>query len=678
MGALPPLEPASLFALGLALALFALAPRLARWPERVVLFGAAALAALLSAAYVAVYLRGGPRIIDATTYWLEGRALAAGHLAVPLREPEASTLGRFLVRAEGPEGPTFAGIFPPGYPALLALGFLAGAPLAVGPALAFALVLTTYALAKRVLPARAREAPRLAALLSVSCAALRYHTADTMSHGLAALCFAGALAALFAALDAPSKGRAIAAAAGSGLLLGWLAATRPPSALALAACLLFALLGEAPKAWGRAPLALCLALGVLPGLALLLAHQHAATGAWLTSSQRVYYATSDGPADCFRYGFGAGIGCVGEHGDFVRANLEHGFGPWPALLTTLRRLKMHLVDAGNAEPLALLVLFGAVAHGSERRVRVIGVGLVGLVLAYAPFYFDGNYPGGGARFFADGLPLEHALLALGGLALADRLGHAGARARSTLVPLTLAAFTLRASFDHASLRERDGGAPMAKDDVLAPARAARGLVFLDTDHGFALAFDPADTPSLAVARYRGDALDRLRWQLAGEPPTFRYRFDLGGRGGSDYGHLEPYVPPASALLEGESLWPPRTQRRGFALPSYEVPACASAGRALALHAADGGVAIDVTLAPALVASRPIAPRLVLGSDTRARVALTWPTGRHRWEPASAGQEGPCVTLPRFTPPANPGPFVLSLEADGDAPLALDAVVLESD
>src|SRR5262245_27348012 len=41
---------------------------------------AALAAALLSAAYIQVYLRGGPRIIDATSYWLEARALAAGHL----------------------------------------------------------------------------------------------------------------------------------------------------------------------------------------------------------------------------------------------------------------------------------------------------------------------------------------------------------------------------------------------------------------------------------------------------------------------------------------------------------------------------------------------------------------------------------------------------------------------
>jgi hypothetical protein len=38
-------------------------------------------AALLSLGYVAFYLRGGPRIIDATSYFLQARGLSEGHMA---------------------------------------------------------------------------------------------------------------------------------------------------------------------------------------------------------------------------------------------------------------------------------------------------------------------------------------------------------------------------------------------------------------------------------------------------------------------------------------------------------------------------------------------------------------------------------------------------------------------
>src|SRR5688572_27318388 len=75
-------------------------------------------AGLLSLAYVHVYLRGGPRIIDATSYFLEARLLAQGSFAFEPPVPTASFRGRFLT---GPEhGSSLSVIFPPGYPLILA------------------------------------------------------------------------------------------------------------------------------------------------------------------------------------------------------------------------------------------------------------------------------------------------------------------------------------------------------------------------------------------------------------------------------------------------------------------------------------------------------------------------------------------------------------------------------
>src|SRR5262249_1448847 len=160
------------------------------------------------------------------------------------------------------------------------------------------------------------------ALGSVACAALRYHTADTMSHGLAALCFTGALAAALAADLEARAGRARALDVAAGFALGWPPATPPASPPPPAG----APRVRPGRAAGRAAAALRMAAGALPGLALLVLHQRAATGAFGASSQALYYAASDGPPGCFRFGFGDGIGCLGEHGEFVRARLEHGFG----------------------------------------------------------------------------------------------------------------------------------------------------------------------------------------------------------------------------------------------------------------------------------------------------------------------------------------------------------------
>jgi hypothetical protein len=625
-----PRDPAQWLALLLAAGALAMGHRTVRAsPHRArFLLLAAIAAAALSAAYIAAYLRGGPRIIDATSYFLEARALARGLFAWPLSSPATSTLGRFLVRSEGPSGPHIAVIFPPGYPALLAAGFLAGAPLAVGPLLAAAIAWTTYDLAARVdeQPGGAISVPRLAVVFSVLCAALRYHTADTMSHGLAALCSSAALALTLRAEDAhASPRRALALAAGAGLFAGWLVATRPVSGVALAVALVVALVGGgAAPARARQKSAVAIALFAIPGLLLLLAHQRAATGVLGGSSQALYYAVSDGPPGCFRFGFGRGIGCVGEHGDFVRAHLESGFGALAAIGTTLRRLKLHLVDPLNSEPLALLVPIGAWAARKAPRARLLAIAVLAQIAVYVPFYFDGNYPGGGARFFADVLPLEHVLAAIA----VARLGGSSRWPRGVIATVLLG-FSFRAGVDHAQLRDRDGGRPMFEPDRLARAGIHSGLVFFDTDHGFNLAFDPdAGRFGVQAARLHGDDLDRMIWEARGRPPAFRYRFGIPARGEAPVA-IEPLafqpISEEPLTIEGESLWPPLEQQGGYAMRAFASGTCASAGLWLAVHAeaAENASAtkVRVELPAAFTAGRIVSPRVALGPGARGEVVL---------------------------------------------------------
>ena len=74
-----PSEPAPLIALALGVCLLAL-PRarllLTRGSLDAFVLVCCAISAALSAAYVVIYLRGGPRIVDATSYYLEARALS--------------------------------------------------------------------------------------------------------------------------------------------------------------------------------------------------------------------------------------------------------------------------------------------------------------------------------------------------------------------------------------------------------------------------------------------------------------------------------------------------------------------------------------------------------------------------------------------------------------------------
>jgi hypothetical protein len=118
---------------------------------------AAFVGAFLSLGYVAFYLRGGPRSAEAATYWLQGRALAHGELAWAVPDPSASFRARDLIFS-APDH--LAGVFPPGYPLLLAPAFLVGAPMLVGPLVAAAIVVATWMLAREVALAAGEQEDR--------------------------------------------------------------------------------------------------------------------------------------------------------------------------------------------------------------------------------------------------------------------------------------------------------------------------------------------------------------------------------------------------------------------------------------------------------------------------------------------------------------------------------------
>jgi hypothetical protein len=566
-------------ALGAVALVLALRPRLAPWSNlgaganRYALVGLAACAALLSWAYVAYYLRGGPRIVDAAYYALQAKTFAHGSFTFAVPEPTASFHGRFLLQT--PDD-ALGVLFPPGYAAALAAAFWIGAPLAFGPAIAAALVPATYWLARELgAPARAALG---AAVLGVLSAALRYHTADTMSHGWAALLTTVTLAA--ATRGTPSS---LALAGFSG---GWLVATRPVTGIVI-------LTGAAllARPWGAK--ALWLGVGALPGALLIASYQRSLTGDFFTSPQLAYYALADGPPGCFRYGLGTGIGCLFEHGDFVRARLGDGYGPLDAISNTLRRLGVHSSDIANAAPLAVLVPYGAWISRRERSARVAAAVVAGVVVGYGFFYFEASYPGGGARLFADVLPIEHVFVAW---ALASLRGLRFAW------PLALAGFALHAHRQHAALRDREGGRPMFEHKVVDAAGVRRGLVFVSTDHGFALGHEPGGDPkdTVFVARRRNDALDALLWARLGRPPAFAY--DYSASSADAVGTVRRLAPETletheTLRIEAEHLWPPIAVERGWTHPEHSPLRCASGGRGLRLRGTADAPHMIVRLPP---------------------------------------------------------------------------------
>lgn len=622
-------------------------------------------ASALSLGYAAYYLRGGPRIIDAATYWLQARTLASGHFGFDVPEPSASFRGRFLLF----DGARAYGVFPPGYPLVLSLGFLVGAPMVIGPLLAAGLALATAQLAREI--GGDERAARLAALLSVTSAALRYHTSDTMAHGATALGIA--LAVCFALRARASPDRALGWLA-CGLALGWVLSARVASSLGLGLVVLAVAARARPGALG-------LVLGgALPGILLLLASQKAATASVFQFAQYTYYERSDGPPGCFRWGFGPGIGCVVEHGDFVASRLAHGYGPLEALGTTLRRLHLHASDVLNGWPLALLVLPAVLRAG--RAAPIVGLVVLLHMAAYVPFYFDGNYPGGGARLFADILPLEHALVAVG---LARAAWATFEQRALSVLGASLVLFGVHAVHGHLALRARDGGRPMFDADDLARAGVQKGLVFVDTDHGFALGHEPGANGAngIVVARRRDDAHDRLLWERLAEPPSFAYFHAPEG----DLATVRPFVPAAaqdaagheSWRFEAESDWPPLAQSGGWAWPRWESGSCASGGRVLELVPAASTLAVvraTLSLPVPRAATWQVEPR-VLRRPGDGAGTLTLRKGSEilaTWELEPPPSQAECRRLHPVTLRLEQAPLTLEL-AGRNGPLALDAMVL---
>ncbi len=93
----------------------------------------------------------------------------------------------FLVTT--PDG-NLAVLFPPGFAVVLALGVAVGTPLLVNPLVGALTAFLTYRLGAQWFSERSA---RVAGLLSVMCACLRYHSADTMSHAWTATLVLGVL-----------------------------------------------------------------------------------------------------------------------------------------------------------------------------------------------------------------------------------------------------------------------------------------------------------------------------------------------------------------------------------------------------------------------------------------------------------------------------------------------------
>jgi hypothetical protein len=571
-----------------------LVPRLLLAVPRVAFVGACALAAAALSGWVLHRtMQDHPLSIDAGTYLFQAHALAHGHFGMAEPLPAQAFGDRFFL--EGPDQRLY-GIFPPGWPlALVPLVWL-GRPMLAGPVVAAAMIVAQASLGRalsRLGPASPRGdvehgelATRVSLLLSLPSIGRALETADLLSHAFVALLACVALTATLGIAERP-RGRGVVL----GVCVGWALAARLLDGVVLGAAVLGVLAwthaGRRALAWG--------ALGAAPFLALLLLEQHAATGAWLTPTQTLYFARSDWPPTCHRLGFGADIGCTVEHPGPVARLGGHGFGPREGLAVTRERAGSLGEELFGFAPLALLAFVPLVAAATSADAVAVGF-VFALTLAYGLFYY-GNSLFFGARHLFPAAPFFWLLVARGALLAPHRLrGWLDAphvRGAAVVVVLAVAVVASRGPW---RTRTADAADFQSARSDLRRAMDAHGIdrgILKTRDYtAFASAFDPAwGGEDRIVAMEDGSGLMELR-RAHPDLPVF---LSLANE---DVGRLYVSRPAPGVLVELERAWPAFVRPRGLATKQVAQEGASGGNVLLLSHAAPGGevaIPFDVAL-----------------------------------------------------------------------------------
>lgn len=344
--------------------------------------GAAALWVIaFSAAFSWVVFEGIPHVPDAVSYLFQAKYLSAGLLYLP-SPPDAAAFDFEKLYSDGTRW--FAYGFP-GWPGVLSLGLLAGAPWLVNPLLAGATVLLAHSLVARLYN---RSLAHVVILLLAVSPWFLFMSASFMPHPATIV---WTLVALLAVVKAQDSGRWVWGLV-AGASLGALFLTRPLEAV---------FVGAAIGAWVLIPrprlslgsLAFLVAGGLLVG-GLLFLYNNALTGNPLRTPHQVmtdarYYPGAD------RLGFGEEVGAYG----WRQLDPLPGHGPIDVVLNAHMNFFMSNVELfgwgfGSVGFVALLILW----RRTRRQDWLFLLIIAAIIGGHSLFWFSGG-PDFGARYW---------------------------------------------------------------------------------------------------------------------------------------------------------------------------------------------------------------------------------------------------------------------------------------
>lgn len=412
-------------------------PHIGARPRLVPLLGLAALPFLAFGLAIFVSVDAFDRVPhseDELAYLFQARTLAQGLLYAPAPALPDAFEAPFIVVHDG----RWFGKYPPGFPALLALGVLADLPWLVNPLLSSLAVALVYLAGRRLY---GEGTALVAALLAATSPFLAFQAGSMLSH------VAGLVWAMLLLLGFESARRRASALAalGAGAALGALFITRPLTGVAIGAPYLAWAVWMAAGDRGRRRLPIFMAAGAIPFVVAFLAYNSITTGHPLRTGYELWW-----PYD--RIGFGAGMGHIGGHTpamglrnsyENLRDLSSYLFGsPWwlslvPAAIALFWALFGWVVASSKAH--------GLRRAGVQRRVAwpgepagwdlLNGMVVACLVAAYAAYWATGALYG--PRYYFEALGALALLSARGlglmvgaGASLLERAGPAKDAARS--------------------------------------------------------------------------------------------------------------------------------------------------------------------------------------------------------------------------------------------------------
>lgn len=277
-----------------------------------------------------------PRTEDEVTFLFQAKTIAEGQAVAPAPEHPEFFFMSFVIARDG----LWFGKYPPGYPAVLSLGVLAGQPWLVNALAAFAAIGLLVLVGRRFYDTRTTLLG--AGLLALSPFFI-LQSGSLLSH-VVALCWTLLLLLL---VDVMRSRDVPLAALGAGAAGGSLLLTRPLTAVGIAlpfiVLAIVDLLRRRPF-WGRYAL---VALGGLPFVVVLLAYNDTTTGHPLRTAYELWWSYD-------RIGFGPEYGINGHSvGDAIRntrtnlRDLSQVLFGWPERLSFLPILLAACVGVWN-------------------------------------------------------------------------------------------------------------------------------------------------------------------------------------------------------------------------------------------------------------------------------------------------------------------------------------------